>query len=273
MSQGGSIALGSEATAQPALVAPANIVPGPNGGVVVDTKIPATPAKPAEQKKPTYDELEKNYNELRTKMSQDGAPNKDAKPADAKPADAAPVAPTGEVAAKAVADAGLDMATLEAEYAEKKTLSEESLVKLEKAGLSRAQVDAYIKGQEARGTLLRTEFAALAGGENRLTAVYEWAGANMDAKDLASYNGLIDAGNTEGAKLMLKGIVASYEAVNGREPALVTGDNSRSGGGTFQPYESNAQMVKDMASVEYQTDPAFRAKVSARLAVTTKFLR
>lgn len=267
MSQGGSVTLGNGAPAQPPLVAPANIVDGPNGGVMVDTKIPATPAKP-EEKKPTYEELEKNYNELRTKMSKDGAP----KPEEKKPAEVAAVAPTGEVAAKAVADAGLDMAALESEYAEKKTLSEETLVKLEKAGLTRGQVDAYIKGQEARGTQLRAEFATIAGNESRLTAVYEWASANMDPKDLDSYNGLIDTGNTEGAKLMLKGIVASYEAVNGREPALITGDGGRLGG-SFQPYESNAQMVADMASPTYAADPAFRAKVQGRLSVTTKFLR
>jgi hypothetical protein len=180
-------------------------------------------------------------------MSQDGAPKppEGSKPAE-KPADGTPSALDAASAVKAVTEAGLDMAKLEAEYAEKGTLSEESLKALEGKGLSREQVNNYIKGQEARGTLLRGEFATIAGGEDRLSAVYEWAAANMDVKDLAGYNGMIDEGNTEGAKLMLKGIVASYEAVNGREPKLVSGEGNR--GQSFAGYESNAQMVKDMSS-------------------------
>lgn len=275
--------LGSTAAAQPALVAPANVVDGPNGGVRVDPSV--TPVAPAKVEAPagdrpawlpegfkTPEDFATAYKELRTKMSQDGAPKEPVKPAEGTPAEAAAAAPTGEVAAKAVADAGLDMSALEAEYADKGVLSEDSLVKLEKAGLSRTQVDAYIKGQEARGAALRADFATIAGGEDRLQAVYEWAGSNMSADDLANYNGFIDAGNTEGAKLMLKGIVASYESVNGREPALITGNGGQRAT-AFAPYESNAQMVSDMAKPEYATDPAFRAKVMQRLSVSHKMLR
>jgi hypothetical protein len=265
-----TVQMGAAVAPTPATNPPANIVETPTG-VAVDTKIDTTPKTEAPApKKPTYEELEASYTALRTKMSTEGAPKTEATPK-TEPAKATTAAPTAEVAVKAVADAGLDMAALEAEYAENGKLSEDSLTKLEGKGLTRDQVDAYIKGQEARGAQLRTEFSTIAGGEDRLKAVYEWAASNMDAKDLANYNGFIDAGNTDGAKLMLKGIVASYEAVNGREPQLITGEAARGQG--IAPYESSAQMVKDMSSKEYETDPAFRKKVEQRLSVTKAWAR
>jgi hypothetical protein len=256
----------------PATNPPANIVETATG-VAVDPKIDPTPKAAEAPKKPTYEELEASYTALRTKMSKDGAPAKveGEAPKTNEPVKAAVAAPSGEEAAKAVAEAGLDMATLEAEYAQTGKLSEESLAKLEVKGLSRDQVDAYIKGQEARGQQLRQDFAKIAGDEARLTQVYEWAATNLQPADLQNYNGMIDAGNTEGAKLMLKGIVASYEAVNGREPQLITGNSPRGQG--IVGYESNAQMVKDMSSNEYASDPAFRAKVDARVGATKSFAR
>jgi hypothetical protein len=284
MTTGAAVQLGGTAPAQPALQAPANIVDGPNGGVMVDTKV--TPPEPKKADAPagdrpawlpegfkTPEDMAKAYTELRTKMSQDGAPKppEGSKPAE-KPADGTPSALDSASAVKAVTEAGLDMAKLEAEYAEKGTLSEDSLKALEGKGLSREQVNNYIKGQEARATQMRSEFAQIAGGEAKLSTVYEWAAANLDAKDVASYNGLIDSGNTDGAKLMLKGLLASYEAANGREPNLLSGDGSRSGR-SVTPYGSNAEMVADMSSAKYQTDPAFRRAVQERLSVSTAMLR
>lgn len=259
-----TVVLGNQPEATPTFVAPANIVDGPNGGVRVDPSIKVEAPK-VEEKKPTYEDLEKSYNELRSKMSKEGAPKVEAAKVETPAAPATPVvAPSNAEAVKAVADAGLNMEALETEYAEKGALSEESLKALEAKGLTRAQVNAYIDGQKARNEVLRSEFAKLAGGEDRLASVFEWAGANMTAEELDLYNTAIDTGNDTQAKMLFRGMAAAHDAINGRDPQLITGDSPR--GSNVLAYASDAQMVADMAKPEYNSDPAFRAHVRARLA-------
>ena len=252
-----SLTLGNEPAAQPALEAPVNIVETKSGGVAVDPKIEA-PTPTPKLEKPSYEDLEKSYNELRKKMSTEGAPKPDALK------DVPTI--TAEAAAKAATDAGLDMDALEAEFSEKGALSEETLVKLEAKGLTRDQIGNYIKGQQARAEKLLGEFSTLAGGEERFKSVLDWANTNLSAEEIKTYNDALDGGNDAGAKMLLRGMVAAYEAINGRDPKLITGDAPR--GSNIQPYESTAQITSDMAKPEYASDPAFRRKVMDRLAVS-----
>jgi hypothetical protein len=50
----------------------------------------------------------------------------------------------------------------------------------------------------------------------------------------------------------------------GNHPNLLPSEPSGPGG--LSPYESVAQLMTDMKSNEYKTDPAFRARVQERLS-------
>jgi hypothetical protein len=66
------------------------------------------------------------------------------------------------------------------------------------------------------------------------------------------------------AKLAVAGVYQKFSAARPTEPKLFSGSTSQAT--TGEAYESVAQLTKDMATPEYKSDPAFRAKVQAKLA-------
>jgi capsid assembly protein len=262
-----SLTLGTDTGKTELPAAPANVKDGPNGSVVVDpASVPVVAEKPVA--KPTYEELEKSYTELRQKMSKDGAPAKE----EAKPVvpDATPL--TTEQATKVATEAGLDLSKLEAEYtANGGKLTEESLKALEAKGLSRDQVSNYIKGQEAIATQLRTDFTTIAGGEAELKAVLTWAHSNLSEAESKAYNDALDSGNVSLAKIMMEGITSRYVAVNGRDPNFLGGGNAARGG-DVRPFQSNAEIAAAFSDPRYKNgDKAYHAEVKARMAATESF--
>lgn len=244
------------------LVDPGFMIEGPNGSVIADvSKIGMetpkaeptdTPARPEwlDEKFKSPEDLATAYKELEKKLGQKA------------PADA-PKAPTAEEATAK----GIDLAALTAEYKEKGELSAESLTKLEAAGFTKAHVEQFIAGEGAKVAAVRAEFAEIAGGDEQLGKVLEWAKTGLDAVEQAAYDELLDAGKAAAAKLVFKSIVERYTADVGSEPALVEGERVPSMAG-IKPFESNEQVVKEMSKPEYKTDPAFRAKVERRLSIS-----
>jgi hypothetical protein len=244
--------------------APAGAKDGPNGSVLVDSTTTTPPGdKPGErpswlpEKFKSPEEFARSYGELEKKLGQ------------AKPADSATTTDTA-ITTEAAKKAGIDMGALSQEFSQNGELSAETLTSLEAAGFNKAAVDTYIAGQQALADKLTSELETVAGGKKQLAATLEWAKANMSADEIAAYNDAIDSGNLNRAKLALTGVVSHYTQANGVQPNLIEGGESARST-DVAPYESNAQIVKDMSSKEYKTDPAFRRKVERRLAVTGSF--
>lgn len=234
-----------------------DIVDGPNGGVIVDPSKTPAPADKSKGERPaglpdkfnSWEDLAKSYTELEKKI---GTPSTPA---------AAPVTP------EAAAKAGIDLPALNKEFAEKGELSAETLAALDKAGFNKAAVDSYVAGQTAIAEKITADLQAVAGGKEQFAATLAWATANLSAEDVAAYNDAIDSGNVKLAKLALAGVVAQYNEANGTQPNLIAGGESARGSDAA-PYESQAQIIADMSKPEYKNDPAFRAKVTKRLAAT-----
>lgn len=199
------------------------------------------------------EELAKAYAELSTKLG---------KPADSKQADTTAQPSTDQVQDE-LATKGLDLADFSTEFNTKGELSAESYDKLEKAGYPRNIVDQYIDGQRARAALYESEVKAVAGGDKSFSEMVDWAKANLSPTEITAYNAAIDSGDPNIAKLAVAGIFQKFSSVRPAEPSLFKG--ATSGSGSADAYESVAQMQKDMASPEYKTDPAFRAKVAQKL--------
>lgn len=258
-----SLSITSE-PAEPEVVIAPEIVEGSRPGtVVVDpTKIVAPdPAKEDDLSKMERVDLEKSYRELRAKMSAEGAP-KSTEKADDK-------VPTGAEVEKTVVAAGLDMAKLEAEYAESGAISEESLKALESKGLTRDQVARYVKGQEALASQFRTEFETLAGGPQEFKAVIEWAKSNVPVKELAPYNDALKTGNLDAAKLLMQGMVAAYTKANGKEPGLIVAATVPRSGAGVQAFASTAEITRAMGDARYKSgDAAYIQSVQDRMTLT-----
>lgn len=221
----------------------------------------------------SQDDLVKAYTELEKKLGQ-GKPeakpedkpaakpeaNAEAKPED-KPQDKPEANPND--AAKALEGKGLDYTAFSAEYSEKGELSADSYAKLEKAGIPRDMVDAYIAGQKALADRARAEVFEVAGGEDNYAAAIEWAKANMSDADKAAYNKVVNGGDLNATKIAVQGLIARFRAAEGQEPNLLGGDAVS---GDSDVYTSWAQITQDMAKPEYNSDPAYRKRVEQKVA-------
>ena len=169
-----------------------------------------------------------------------------------------------EAAEKAVDGAGLDMDALSKEYAESGELSKENLEALAKVGITEDMVQSYITGQEAQAAAAQKELLEPIGGDieayNELTA---WAGDNLSDAEVDEFNSVLETGNPSAVKMAIRDLSAKYESVNGTEPGRqLSGKPNISGAAV---YESTADLMKDMSNPEYAKNPAFRAKVEAKL--------
>ena len=242
-------------------VAPGADQSAPAATPAADTSIPeGFPAKFVKDGKPDYAALAQSYTALEGKL---GATT----PSSAAPTPEAAAAATQELT-NGLQAAGLDINTFYAEYNANGGLSDESYRKLEAAGRPRAEVDAYIAGQEALFEQQAQSIYSAVGGEQQFVVVQAWAKANLPANELKAYNHIIDTGTPDQVRLAVLGVNAQYAAKNGREPTLV-------GGGPAAPqgFASKAEVVAAMQDPRYKKDEAYRASVIAKMRNGSPFGR
>lgn len=170
---------------------------------------------------------------------------------------------TSEAAEAAVSEAGLDMDALSNEYAENGELSQESLDALAKVGITADMVDSYIAGQEAQAADVREQLLDPVGGEEAYQEMTAWAADNLDDEAIDAFNAALDSGDMGVVKMAVENLQAKYVAENGAEPQRQL--SGKPAGNVGSVYESTAELMKDMQNPAYAKDPAFRAKVEAKL--------
>lgn len=228
---------------------------------------PAEPARPEwlPEKFKTVEDMAKAYGELEKKQS---APVPVVPPVVVDPAKPAAVdankleiPAADKAAADAVQSAGLDMGKLQTEFAEKGELSAESLATLDKAGIPKAMVDAYIEGREAVSAQYDAEAFTAAGGQESYTKMVTWAKSGLPAPEQKAFNDAVVSGDKARMTMAVTSLKSKFETAFGTDPELVKGGTVADAG---QVYESMAQMTEDMKNPLYRKDPAFRAKVMAK---------
>lgn len=180
------------------------------------------------------------------------------------PATPDPVTATPADADQALADKGLNLQDFSAEFAQKGELSAESYEKLSKAGYDKNLVDQFIEGQKARAIQFDSGIKAEVGGDQAYTDIVTWAKASLTPAEIDAYNSAVSAGNVEQAKLAALGLKAKFERANGSDPKRILG--GQNAGASVDTFESMAQVTAAMKDPKYKSDPAFRAKVQAKLS-------
>jgi len=195
---------------------------------------------------------------------------KDTPKAEEKPTEEPKKAPEenqADAAKEAVESVGVKYDELQAEYAEKGELSEESYAKLAKVGFGKEVVEAFIAGQEALRAAVEARGMEAAGGRERFLQMQDWAKTSMTQGEIEAYNKAV-VGTEEEMIQAVRGLRSRFESEYGRQPNLLGGSPAGSSGGG---YSSRAEMTADMRDPRYAKDPAFRAKVAQRVASTTAF--
>jgi hypothetical protein len=118
------------------------------------------------------------------------------------------------------------------------------------------------------------ELKAMVGGEEGFQQLSAWAAKNLEAKELADYNAVVDSGNRQATEWALKAIQARRAAPDAVvEPKLY-------GGGQAPPvarFESQQQVLdamnkrNDRGQRIYDVDEAYRQKVQDLLARSDVF--
>lgn len=168
-------------------------------------------------------------------------------------------------AAQDAADAaGLDMSALQAEYDTNGELTDESYAALEKAGITKEMVNQFIAGAEAQQSAAQAELLEPLGGDlEAYDEMIGWAADALDDKAIDDFNKVLESGNSAAIKASIANLKAQYADANGNEPSKSLSGKA-TGSGT-SVYESTQDLMKDMQNPEYAKNPAFRAKVEAKL--------
>lgn len=222
----------------------------------IESNTDETPVEETTEERPEWlddkfkspEDLAKAYNELQKKQS-----TKSEK-AEENTEEPAPSSKTSEVVSKASED-----------FAKNGELSDKSFVELEKAGISRDMVEAYIRGQESIATSQAMEIQGEVGGNANYNAMADWAADNLSDSDLDGFNSIVENGSVDQAKMAVKGLYAQFISAGGQPPELSQGGTS---GSSVKPFGSAAQVTEAMRDPRYSSDPAFRDNVEKRLAVS-----
>lgn len=207
----------------------------------------------------SVDDLAKSYSELEKKLGEQSQETKTEEVKTEQPKSNNKL----EIAEKAVADAGLDMSSLQQEYAEKGELDAKSYEALEKAGITKQYVDNYIAGQEALANQQANEIKSTVGGEEIYQEMVDWASKNMTEGEKQAYNKAVNSGDMDTVKLAVNALKSQFERANGVEPKLVEGKAQPTSEEGFQSW---AQVTEAMADPRYAKDIAYQDEVKTKLA-------
>jgi len=191
-----------------------------------------------------------------------------------QPAQEAPKAPLEQAAAAGEADpieailtkAGLGYEAMSDHFAEHGELTPEGYKALEGVGFPRQLVDGYLHGQIAVTAAFKAQVLAEVGGRDTFQKAVEWAkrgGLNED--EVAAYNAAVESFDHNHAKQAVQALIARFESNFGASPNLAEGEG---GGGGAQGFESSAQLVAAINDPRYAKDPAFRASVERKVALS-----
>lgn len=159
---------------------------------------------------------------------------------------------------------GVDYDALSQEFWGNGDLSDESYEALEDAGIPRSIVDSYIEAQLNMVEAQRGDVMNEVGGPEGYEQLTEWAADNLEDVEIDYFNNVMDSNDFQAIQMAVRAIDARRSASEGMEPTRnLSGSLTGGGGGS---YESVTQMMADMQSPAYATDPAFRAKVEAKLS-------
>lgn len=159
---------------------------------------------------------------------------------------------------------GVDYDALSREFWDNGDLSEESYDLLAQAGVPRHIVDNYIASQMSVAEAQRSSIMNEVGGPDGYAQLTAWAADNLDDAEIDYYNQIIDGNDFQAIQMAVRAVAARRNASEGMEPARnLSGGISGGSGGV---YESVSQLMADMQNKQYETDPAFRAAVEAKLA-------
>ena len=150
------------------------------------------------------------------------------------------------------------------EYAENGELSKESYEKLEKSGIPKDMVDAYISGEEAKLQLTVQKVHERVGGEENYNAMLAWANEGYTEAEQKAFNEAIASQDETQMNTAIDALKTRFTASNGFETSRLRPGHGGNGG-QGDVYGSWKEAQADMSDPRYGKDPAFTKQVEAKV--------
>lgn len=240
----------------------------------VSASTPETaPERPAglPEKFESWEAMAKSYAELERKLA-GGKTETTPETEKVKQPDDFTVKPEGEKTAETSEDiglenvlerAGFDYTKLTTEFAELGDFKPETREGLYKT-FGKELVDNYMAGQRAEGQLIRNKIMGGIGGEENYQALGAWLARTMTPAQLAHYNEQVSSSNVEVVEATVQAQYARYTQAHGSQPQrTLSGTTTAAPAGDV--FRSQAEVTAAMSDPRYNTDPAYRQTLYAKL--------
>ena len=201
------------------------------------------------------EELAKAYKELQSKLgsSGDNTDEQEDTVEEVKQTEATPIQ-------SAIASASED-------FEKNGELSAASFKALEKAGIPKEYVEAYMEGIKTQIQSESSKIQESVGGAEAYQEMTEWALDNLSEGEIEAFNSIVEKGTIEQAKVAVKGLYARYVSEgSGSSPKLLQGGTRGTG---VAPFTSAAQVTAAMRDPRYDKDASYRQEVQQRMAVSS----
>jgi hypothetical protein len=160
-----------------------------------------------------------------------------------------------------------DATKFEQEFVANGSLSDDSYAELQKAGFSRDQVDAYIRGQQAYASSIQTDIYSSVGGQESYVELINWASENIEPATIKEYNDAVDSMDVDRMKRTLEYMNLKRGQSTPREARRLEGNAPASG---VQPYSNKNEWQRDMTNRLYGKDAKFTNMVDQRYLAARK---
>tara|TARA_R100001082_G_C4335160_1_gene147476 strand:- start:65 stop:871 length:807 start_codon:yes stop_codon:yes gene_type:complete len=107
-----------------------------------------------------------------------------------------------------------------------------------------------------------TDLKDLAGGEQGYNDMLKWAQGNLNKQEIDMFDKVIESGDPLSAFFAIRSLSYRYNDETGTEGKLVSGRKPKQNTNVFR---SQAELVRAMDDPRYDTDPAYRQDIIAKL--------
>lgn len=204
-----------------------------------------------------------SYKELQAQLTKQnqGQPSGEADPAPIDPANSDPSG-QNDAAQQAVENAGLDFNALSNEWETNGALAPASYEALEKSGIPKDMVDAYIAGQEAIAAQTEVAAHAITGGADNYAKMQKWASDNLSQEEKVAFNAALDS-DAGGRDTAIRNLYSRFVDEGGTNPTLLTGEAGEAAGKDV--FRSTHELTAAMKDPRYGKDKAYTKDVEAKV--------
>ena len=103
----------------------------------------------------------------------------------------------------------------------------------------------------------------LAGGPEGYKQAVTWASENMNQKEIAMFDSVMERGDPASVLFAVKSLLADYKEANGSDGQLLTGKSAPNP--AKSAFRSQQELVTAMNDPRYESDPAYRSDVIQKL--------